>query len=568
MSSEIHSYLPFFDKEGEIYADLFGTPLSSPKNKIFDIPDLNQGAITNALEWHFGVKRNAVRSLNIRNASGVFLDVWGEVFGIKRPKGMVDVIYKDYLIRSLFDFNPTVVGLDVLSKKYGFFYRNYDEMGVYLDKSFTDVGVTNLQDSNYLFSSIIVDETMKRSYFLSANSMSVFGEDFLAEIQTEKPSGVELYLSETTIFQFLSFPETFHEAHEKAISGQPGYSVSKVEYDVDEFNYMLNHKEVTFHPIRLQTPYAVFETLITSLNMDKYFESFKDGDINLFYLVMRRTQNKYSDRDVYKSLLEIYPISSSGLETVDFSYPYKQTLQALQKDENIISLFIVYYQRAIDRSLLYVVTPIITNHGKKEFEDVPILVDVTWKYNFNGLGSLLNPPTPFFSITAPIEHNARATKTQNQFFNDGKVTIKSIYIEMKEDGGHLSSEIELDLNIFEANKHRNSKNVLGTAIAGVIVAKRTKYLYKNNYQMSLSVESIIKFEDGSIESPLNGDICNDRESFKIGTFDKDIIEFVYFPGNSGEIIFVESFGSFPNYFIQGKNGYDISKIIIDAPMVG
>ena len=564
MPSDIHNFLPYFNQDGDVYSDLFGTINSIPKSKIFDINDLNQGALTNALEWHFGVKKNAIDSLNIRNATGTFLDIWGDVFGIKRPQGMVDEIYKDYLLKSIFDFNPTVVGLDVLSKKYSFSYRVYDEMGVYLDKSFLDVGVTNLKEANYLFSSVIVDETLKRSFFLSANSMASFSSDFLQEIQVEKPSGVELYLAETSVFKFLSFPEKMMEAVQKAESSIQGYSISKVDYDVEELDGILDYDEVTFHPISLTTPYGVFETRVTSLNMGQYFQNYKDKEVNIFFIVMRRTNEKFSDKDSYICTLELYPISNYPI--INFKYP--TTLDAVNKDENIKFLFMVNFLKSNDGTLLYYVNPEIINHGKKVFEEVPVLVDVTWKYNFSELDKFLNPRVAFFDITAPILHDARPTNIQNQFFNNGSLIIQPMIIKMKEDGVHVSKETGLNLDIFQPNAYTNSKNILGTAIAGVILARRTKMLFKEQFQFELEVQPVVRYEDGSISSPLNGNVSVDTEKYKIATFNEDFIDFIYYPNiDNGNIIFIESFGNFPNYILEKRDGYLISKILLDAQAI-
>ena len=94
-SNLVKENLPNFNKDGEVFNDLFGVdPLNppidpyalsqslSPFNSTELVKDSDNGAITNSTEWHIRMQSNAVESLNINNATGVFLDIWGDIFSI------------------------------------------------------------------------------------------------------------------------------------------------------------------------------------------------------------------------------------------------------------------------------------------------------------------------------------------------------------------------------------------------------------------------------------------------------------------------------------------------------
>jgi hypothetical protein len=142
--------------------------------------------------------------------------------------------------------------------------------------------------------------------------------------------------------------------------------------------------------------------------------------------------------------------------------------------------------------------------------------------------------------------------------------LSPIEIDIPEDGVFISKETTLNLNIFGKNAYSKSGNIYGTAIAGVIVAKRTKWLYKNQFQMEIDVEPVVQFDDGSIQTPMNGSIMTDLDKFRIGTFDTQFIDFIYYPDPSSGVVFIESFGTFPESITEGKSGYSMTTIIINA----
>jgi hypothetical protein len=88
-----------------------------------------RGSITNAVEWHVRTQENAVESIDINIATGVFLDLWGMVVGIDRLVNMTDSDYRKYIKSMLFKKSDSIVGLNEIKIKWGFSFSTYEKMG-------------------------------------------------------------------------------------------------------------------------------------------------------------------------------------------------------------------------------------------------------------------------------------------------------------------------------------------------------------------------------------------------------------------------------------------------------
>lgn len=205
--------LPNFNKDGEVFNDLFGVdPLNSPIdpyslsqslspfNSSEMVKDSDNGAITNSTEWHIRMQGNAVDSLNINNATGVFLDIWGDILGVNRLINMKDSDYRKYILSMLFGKKDSIVGLDELRKKWGFSFSTYEMMGFALGLAFLNEPIRKFITSDKTFgrkSSVLVDISMNRSIILTdteTSKLGQFDETLINELLNNMAVGTEYYI--------------------------------------------------------------------------------------------------------------------------------------------------------------------------------------------------------------------------------------------------------------------------------------------------------------------------------------------------------------------------------------
>jgi hypothetical protein len=225
--------LPNFNKDGEVFNDLFGidpnaSPIDpyilsqsiSPFNSEELVNNNGNGAITNSTEWHIRMQGNSVESMNLNNATGVFLDIWGDILGVTRLINMKDSDYKKYIKSMLFGKKDSIVGLAELQKKWGFLFSTYEMMGFALGLAFLDEPIRKFISTDKLYgrkSSVLVDISMNRSIILTdteTSKLGQFDDGLINELLNNMAVGTEYYIG---IIRNLSFHR------EKKVTSKPRY---------------------------------------------------------------------------------------------------------------------------------------------------------------------------------------------------------------------------------------------------------------------------------------------------------------------------------------------------------
>ena len=139
--SEIFQLLPFFNQTGPVFRDLVGDPNRNELDPVQAINDINKGAIENSIEWHLRFQRRAVHEVDLRNARGIFLRKWAEIYGIPRPPSMSDEDFIGYMIGRILSVSsarPALVSI-FPEPKYQVF--GCAQVGAFLDVCYYNVGV-------------------------------------------------------------------------------------------------------------------------------------------------------------------------------------------------------------------------------------------------------------------------------------------------------------------------------------------------------------------------------------------------------------------------------------------
>lgn len=204
--------IPIFNKEGQVFKELLGSETTnspidpynlanslSPFNSEQIVGDNDNGAIQNSLEWHLRFQANSISSLNIDRATAVFLDIWGEILGVKRLVQMSDYQYRRYIKSTLFGRSDSLVSLDMIRKKWGFSFATYEKIGFALNMSFLNEPL-RLFTNDKLYAkktSILVDREMSRSIIMTDTENSKLGsfdQVLIDELLSNMAVGTEYYI--------------------------------------------------------------------------------------------------------------------------------------------------------------------------------------------------------------------------------------------------------------------------------------------------------------------------------------------------------------------------------------
>lgn len=153
----LHDSLPFWNPEGQIYKELVGDPSRPELDPITNVNDLNRGAIENALEWHARFQQRALAELDLREARGVFLRYWSEIYGIERPSGMTDPEFARYIINRILSVSASRPAVYAAIPPELFRRYNPAQVGAYADLACADVGPLPPENPWRMASAVCID---------------------------------------------------------------------------------------------------------------------------------------------------------------------------------------------------------------------------------------------------------------------------------------------------------------------------------------------------------------------------------------------------------------------------
>ena len=332
--------IPIFNKEGEVFKDIFGEITEENPIDPYSIGNSQsgfesqiilggnkRGSVTNSVEWHVRTQKNAVESVDINYATGVFLDLWGMIVGIDRLVNMSDADYKKYIKTMLFKKSDSIVGLNDLKKKWGFSFSTYEKMGFAL-------GISHLNEPIRLFtdvpvyakkSSLLVDFSMNRSIILTdleGSKLGNFDEELISDLLSNMAVGTEYYIGVIKKDSFqreikYTIPERYYQDYNiQKLGNMPEYEW-KTSMDSD---FISNNNSVWEKEIKVFTS-GSFSATLSENNRINYNAG--QGDLILSQII------KFCKNEVTNGYFYITPISG-------IHFPNFNTVSGSQKDKNIL----------------------------------------------------------------------------------------------------------------------------------------------------------------------------------------------------------------------------------------
>lgn len=318
--------MPIFNKEGQIFKEFIGSETTDPPidpyrlaNSLssFDseqiVGDNDNGAIQNSLEWHLRFQANSISSLNIDQATAVFLDLWGEVLGVKRLVQMNDSGYRRYIKSMLFGRSDSIVSLDVIRKKWGFSFATYEKIGFALNMSFLNEPLrlfTN--DKHYAKrTSILVDKEMSRSIIMTdteTSKLGSFDQTLIDELLSNMAVGTEYYIG---VIKNISFPRpniaNIPERYTQNYAIQKTGNMPEYEWVNSMFNDFETHKTSVWEKIvEIYTSGNFFGTLLPtgvvrydvrgeSIALGRIIKFCKSSSDNGYFYITGKSGSKFPD---------------------------------------------------------------------------------------------------------------------------------------------------------------------------------------------------------------------------------------------------------------------------------
>ena len=135
----IDDFCRLFNRDAPNYKELVFDRLATEKKEITKPNDINQGALHNALEWHFRTGQNMALKMSLKEAKDYLVDLWAMFWAIERPANLSNDAFRIYLLTTVLGISPTIPVLEDLLPNATF--RVAKDMGPYLDHAFLDVGV-------------------------------------------------------------------------------------------------------------------------------------------------------------------------------------------------------------------------------------------------------------------------------------------------------------------------------------------------------------------------------------------------------------------------------------------
>jgi hypothetical protein len=187
---------PMFNKTALSFKELIGDQNRSVLEPVGNINDINQGSIFNSLYWHVQHGKLAIQSMNFSQAEGVYLDKWGELFGISRPSGFDDKSYLGFIvgrILAVVGAVPTIASiLEGVDCK---IYTGY-EIGFFADVSATDIETVDPSDTDPLSGGTPTFEN--NTIYILVPNIALLTRAILSQLESIKSAGYEIFFGTYT----------------------------------------------------------------------------------------------------------------------------------------------------------------------------------------------------------------------------------------------------------------------------------------------------------------------------------------------------------------------------------
>lgn len=188
----IHDHLPHFNSQGTEYRILIGDRGRPETQPVRRINDINRGSVENAIEYSNRFQARAVCETNLKDATGVFLEIWAEVLGFERQPAQSDAEFVGYMIGKILSSVAAHPTITAILPRPTFKLVRARQTGFVAGYSAAGVGPID-PDSRERVASAIVTHKSNAYYAFAEGTLDVYDQTIRVQIKTAIAAGIDVF---------------------------------------------------------------------------------------------------------------------------------------------------------------------------------------------------------------------------------------------------------------------------------------------------------------------------------------------------------------------------------------